>query len=177
MPTRPTPTLDTPHAVASAPGGLRLALARHPALRGEVVAALTGLVERELDQARGVRGAATRRLYRHLTQGHPDLAPRAVDALLEPWLDALQPLWDRHALSDPTEEIPASFAALVSAHPTEAADALLRLAEVRAARSRHAWVRAAARRARRLGADAMARVLPDAARLLDHLTHAHLLEA
>lgn len=170
----PGPEPARPPAASVAPGSLRRALAQHPAVRGEVVASLTALVERELAQARGVRAAAARRLYGFVRQGHPDLTPRAVDALLEPWLDALQPLWDRAAHDPPTACPPPSFAALVSAHPAEAADALLRLAEVRAASSRHAWARAAARRARRLGTNTMARVVPDAARLVDSLTRAHL---
>jgi hypothetical protein len=113
-----------------------------PAQRPAVVADACALIDREVSRTSGVSGLAIRSAYRILSGVRPGMVPSAVDSLITPFADQLDPFYQEHvATAEPLDEI------LVTQR-TSMADALLSITDDRADRTHNRTLRRAYLRVR-----------------------------
>ena len=70
-----------------------------PSARPIVVADACTLVDDEVSRASGISGMAVRSAYRVLMGIRPGILPAAVDGLLDPFADQLDPFYQQHVAS------------------------------------------------------------------------------
>ena len=113
-----------------------------PEKRGAVVADACILLDQEVAGVKGVSGIAVRSGYKVLKGVRPGIVPAAVDALLMPFAEQLDPFYQEHlATGEDLSEI------LVAQRSTMA-DALLSITDDRAARTSHGTITKAYRQLR-----------------------------
>ena len=90
-----------------------------PDARPAVVADACALIDQEVARTSGISGMAIRSAYRVLTGIRPGMVPSAVDGLLDPFADQLDPFYQQHvATGEPLTDI-------LTAQRTSMAEALL----------------------------------------------------
>ena len=97
-----------------------------PEARPAVVADACTLIDEEVARTSGISGMAVRSAYRLLTGFRPGMVPSAVDGLLDPFADQLDPFYQQHvATGEPLSDI-------LIAQRTSMAEALLSITDDRA---------------------------------------------
>jgi hypothetical protein len=113
-----------------------------PEARPVVVADACALVDDEVGRTSGVSGLAIRSAYRVLTGVRPGMVASAIDGLLAPFADQLDPFYQEHlATGQP-------LADLLHAQRTSMAEALLSITDDRADRTTNRTLRRAYQRVR-----------------------------
>ena len=113
-----------------------------PDERPAVVADATALIDRQVRATSGVSGLAIRSAYRVVTSVRPGMVASAVDGMLVPFADALDPFYQEHLASgEPLEQV-------LDDQRTSMAEALLSVTDDRAERSRNRTVKRAYARVR-----------------------------
>lgn len=110
--------------------------------RPAVIADACALIDDEVDRASGLSAMAIRSAYRVLTGVRPGTVPRAVDGLLDPFADRLDPFYQEHVTTG------RPLAEVLVRQRTSMADALLSITDDRAARTSQVTVRRAYQRVR-----------------------------
>jgi hypothetical protein len=111
-------------------------------VRPAVVADACTLIDAEVARASGFSSIAIRSAYKIVSGVRPGIVARAVDGLLDPFADRLDPFYQEHlATGRPMAEV-------LNSERTSMADALLSITDDRAVRTRQATVRRAYRRVR-----------------------------
>lgn len=100
-----------------------------PHVRPEVVADACTLLEDEVRRTSGISGMAIRSAYRVLTGIRPGMVPSAVDGLLDPFADQLDPFYQQHV----TTGVP--LVDILTSQRTSMAEALLSITDDRAERT------------------------------------------
>ncbi len=137
-----------------------------PAARPAVVADACVLIEEEVARTRGVSGMAVRSAFKVMTGVRPGIVPSAVDGLLDPFADHLDPFYQEHlSTGQPLVEV-------LSTQRTSMAEALLSVTDDRAQRTRQATLRAAYRRVRGSARGYVEAAAPGIAALIDAHTPA-----
>jgi hypothetical protein len=113
-----------------------------PSRRPLVVADACALVDREVARTSGVSGLAIRAAYRVLSGVRPGMVSSAVDGLLTPFAEQLDPYYQEHLTTGQP------LADLLVAQRTSMADALLSITDDRAERTSNRTVRRAYERVR-----------------------------
>lgn len=113
-----------------------------PSARPNVVADACALVDDEVSRASGIPGMAVRSAYRVLMGIRPGILPTAVDGLLDPFADQLDPFYQQHVASG------RPLAEILTEQRASMADALLSITDDRAERTSQATLRRAYRRVR-----------------------------
>ena len=103
-----------------------------PDVRPRVVQACVDLVQHEVDAKKGLSGAAIKTGYKVIKALKPGMIPSVVDKLLPEFATALQPIHDKSTAG--AADANAAFKDYLTAHPSEAADALLAVTDARAQR-------------------------------------------
>lgn len=106
-----------------------------PSARADVVADACDLIGQEVAGTSGISGVALRSAYRALRGIRPGMVPAAVDSLLDPFVDGLDPFYQEHR----TTGVP--LVEVLSVQRVSMAEALLAVTDERAARTRQAQVR------------------------------------
>lgn len=113
-----------------------------PASRPAVIADACALIDREVSRTSGVSGMAIRTAYRVVAGIRPGMIATAVDGLLTPFADQLDPFYQEHlATGEPLSDI-------LTQQRTSMADALLSITDDRADRSSNRTIRRAYQRVR-----------------------------
>ena len=113
-----------------------------PDQRPAVVADACALIDREVGRTSGISGLAIRSAYRVLSGLRPGMLASAVDSLISPFSDQLDPFYQEHVATGlPLEEV-------LVAQRTSMADALLSITDDRADRTTNRTLRAAYLRVR-----------------------------
>ena len=108
-----------------------------PHERPAVVADATALIDRQVRATSGVSGLAIRSAYRVVSGVRPGMVASAVDGMLVPFANALDPFYQEHLASgEPLDQ-------LLADQRTTMADALLSVTDDRAERSRNRTVKRA----------------------------------
>ena len=132
-----------------------------PSARPIVVADACALVDDEVSRASGISGMAVRSAHRVLMGIRPGILPAAVDGLLDPFADQLDPFYQQHVTSGrPLVEI-------LAEQRTSMADALLSITDDRAERTSQATLRRAYRRVRGSARGYVEEAAPGIAGLID----------
>ncbi len=108
-----------------------------PDARAAVVVDACELIDREVARTRGVSGVAIRAAYRLVVGVRPGMLSGAVDTLLAPFADQLDPFYQEHLTTGEP------MARILQEQRASMADALLSITDDRAERTRHAAVRRA----------------------------------
>lgn len=108
-----------------------------PARRADVVRDACGLIDAEVSRASGVSGLAVRSAYRLVRGIRPGMIATAVDGLLQPFADQLDPFFQEHRTTGKP------LVQILVAERTSMADALLSITDDRAERTSHASARRA----------------------------------
>lgn len=110
--------------------------------RPAVVADACLLIDREVRATSGISGLAIRSAYRVVTGVRPGMVSSAVDGMLVPFCEQLDPFYQEHlAAGEPLEDV-------LVAQRTSMADALLSVTDDRAQRTRNRAVLRAYQRVR-----------------------------
>lgn len=133
-----------------------------PARRDQVVAALVGTVESEVQRKSGLTGVALKTALKAVQKISPDLVRRAVNGMLPDMAQRLDPMWQ--ARGDQP------FAVYLPSRADEAADALLAVTDERAARPKHAAVAKVYNTVRPKAKSQVIDALPAVGRTIDHVT-------
>ena len=106
-----------------------------PAKRGALIEDSLRLLDSEVDDKGGLSGIAIKTAYKVVKGISPDFLHKAVDYLMDDFLDALDPIYQSalQAGQDPKQQ-------LVS-NPSRVADALLAITDARASRAKNAVVK------------------------------------
>ena len=137
-----------------------------PHVRPEVVADACTLLEDEVRRTSGISGMAIRSAYRVLTGIRPGMVPSAVDGLLDPFADQLDPFYQQHV----TTGVP--LADILTSQRTSMAEALLSITDDRAERTSQVTLRRAYQRVRRSARGYVEAAAPGIAGLIDAHTPA-----
>jgi hypothetical protein len=132
-----------------------------PAARPAVVADACILIDREVARTSGLSGLAVRSAYRVLTGIRRGMVPSAVDGLLDPFADQLDPFYQQHvATGEPLADI-------LTAQRTSMAEALLSITDDRAERTSQVTLRRAYQRVRGTARGYVEAAAPGIAELID----------
>lgn len=113
-----------------------------PSARPAVVASASDLIREEIARTSGASGMAVRSAYRLVTGIRPEIVSQAVDSLLDPFADGLDPFYQEHTTTG------RPLADILAEQRTSMAEALLAVTDERAARTKHVRLRDAYRRVR-----------------------------
>ncbi len=137
-----------------------------PSVRPAVVADACALLDEEVARTSGVSGMAVRSAYRLLRGIRPGMVPNAVDGLLDPFADQVDPFYQQHlATGEPLADI-------LTAQRTSMAEALLSITDDRAERTSHVTLRRAYQRVRGSARGYVEAAAPGIAGLIDAHTPA-----
>ena len=125
-----------------------------PDRRGQVVADLQALVDQEVAGKGGLSGGIVKTGYAAIKKIKPGIVGRAVDSLLEEFVDALEPHWAAYR-AQPTP----GFGAFLAGRPDEVSQALLAVTDRRAEKA-SAATRSAYNRLRPKAQDNVVDALP-----------------
>ena len=132
-----------------------------PAARPAVVADACILIDQEVARTSGLSGMAVRSAYRVLTGIRRGMVPSAVDGLLDPFADQLDPFYQQHvATGEPLADI-------LTAQRTSMAEALLSITDDRAERTSQVTLRRAYQRVRGSARGYVEAAAPGIAELID----------
>ncbi len=132
-----------------------------PDARPAVVADACRLIDQEVARTSGISGMAIRSAYRVLTGIRPGMVPSAVDGLLDPFADQLDPFYQQHvATGGPLVDI-------LTAQRTSMAEALLSITDDRAERTTQVTLRRAYQRVRGSARGYVESAAPGIAELID----------
>ncbi len=137
-----------------------------PSARPAVVSDACALIDDEVRRTSGVSGMAIRSAYRILTGIRPGIVPSAVDGLLDPFADQLDPFYQQHV----TTGLP--LAEILTAQRTSMAEALLSITDDRAERTSQVTARRAYQRVRGSARAHVEAAAPGIAALIDAHTPA-----
>ena len=135
-----------------------------PHLRPEVVADACTLLEDEVRRTSGISGMAIRSAYRVLTGIRPGMVPSAVDGLLDPFADQLDPFYQQHV----TTGVP--LVDILTSQRTSMAEALLSITDDRAERTSQMTLRRTYQRVRGSARSYVEAAAPGIATLIDEHT-------
>ena len=132
-----------------------------PAARPAVVADACTLIEEEVARTSGISGMAVRSAFKVMTGVRPGIVPSAVDGLLDPFADQLDPFYQEHlSTGQPLVEV-------LSTQRTSMAEALLAITDDRAERTRQTTLRRAYQRVRGSARGYVEAAAPGIAGLID----------
>jgi hypothetical protein len=132
-----------------------------PNVRPVVVADACTLIDDEVRRTSGISGMAIRSAYRVLTGIRPGMVPSAVDGLLDPFADQLDPFYQQHvATGQPLVDI-------LTAQRTSMAEALLAITDDRSERTSQVTLRRAYQRVRGSARGYVEAAAPGIATLID----------
>ncbi|WP_409484065.1 DUF6918 family protein [Arsenicicoccus dermatophilus] len=103
-----------------------------PARRDTAVDTLTGVVDAEIADKKGVSGTVLKTAYSAVKKINDGIVRKAVDAMLPDAAAAMQPLWETRGTTP--------FGEHLAANSSQAADALLAVSDKRAANPKHAAI-------------------------------------
>lgn len=136
------------------------------AARPAVIADACALIDDELARATGFSAIAMRSAYKVMTGLRPGVVARAVDGLLDPFADRLDPFYQEHVTTgQPLAEV-------LTGQRTSMADALLSITDDRAERTQQVTLRRAYQRVRGSARGYVEAAAPGIAGLIDaHTPH------
>lgn len=137
-----------------------------PGARPAVVADACTLIDDEVARTSGLSGMAIRSAYRVLTGIRPGMVPSAVDGLLDPFADQLDPFYQQHLTTGEP------LAGILTSQRTSMAEALLSITDDRAERTSQVTLRRAYRRVRGTARGYVEAAAPGIAALIDAHTPA-----
>lgn len=123
--------------------------------RGEVVTDLQNLVDAEVAAKSGISGGLIKTGYATVKKVKPGIIGRAVDKMLDDFVDALEPFWEAYK-TQPAQ----GFGQYLAGRPQEAADALLAVTDKRAEGYGNGAVTSAYKRMREKAKDNVIEALP-----------------
>lgn len=132
-----------------------------PTRRPAVVTDLEALVDGEVSSKSGISGAVIKTGYAAAKKLRPSVVPSAVDKLLGEFTGALEPYYAEYQATSA-----ADFGAYLAERP-DAADALLKVTDVRAERSSSETLKSAYGKLRPHGERNVQEALPQLGRLID----------
>lgn len=132
-----------------------------PSARPAVVSDACVLIEEEVRRTSGLSGMAIRSAYRVLTGIHPGIVPSAVDGLLDPFADQLDPFYQQHVTTGQP------LADILTTQRTSMAEALLSITDDRAERTSQVTARRAYQRVRGSARGYVEAAAPGIAALID----------
>lgn len=132
-----------------------------PDARPAVVADACTLLDHEVASASGLSGMAIRTAYRVLTGIRPGMVRGAVDGLLDPFADQLDPFYQQHLTTG------APLSDILTAQRTSMAEALLSITDDRAERTSQVTLRRAYQRVRGSARGYVEAAAPGIAALID----------
>ena len=132
-----------------------------PDARPAVVADACTLLDQEVARASGLSGMAIRTAYRVLTGIRPGMVRGAVDGLLDPFADQLDPFYQQHLATG------APLSDILTAQRTSMAEALLSITDDRAERTSQVTLRRAYQRVRGSARGYVEAAAPGIAALID----------
>lgn len=113
-----------------------------PEVRASVVADACTLIDQEVARTSGISGMAVRSAYKVLKGIRPGIMPSAVDGLLDPFVDQLDPFYQEHLTTgQPLVEV-------LTIQRTSMAEALLSVTDDRSERTKQLTLRRAYQRVR-----------------------------
>lgn len=130
-------------------------------VRPQVVADACALLDDEVRRTSGISGMAIRSAYRVLTGIRPGMVPSAVDGLLDPFADQLDPFYQQHV----TTGVP--LADILASQRTSMAEALLSITDDRAERTSQVTLRRTYLRVRGAARGYVEAAAPGIATLID----------
>lgn len=134
--------------------------------RPAVIADACELIDEELARASGFSATAMRAAYKVMTGLRPGIVARAVDGLLDPFADRLDPFYQEHVTTG------RPLAEVLTGQRTSMADALLSITDDRAQRTQQASLRRAYQRVRGSARGYVEAAAPGIAGLIDAHTPA-----
>ncbi len=137
-----------------------------PHARPAVVSDACALIDDEVRRTSGISGMAIRSAHRVLTGIRPGMVPSAVDGLLDPFADQLDPFYQQHV----TTGVP--LVDILTSQRTSMAEALLSITDDRAERTRQVTLRRAYQRVRGSARGYVEAAAPGIAALIDAHTPA-----
>jgi hypothetical protein len=138
--------------------------------RARVVSDCAALIDAQVKAKRGLSGIAIKGAYTTVKTIKRGMVPDVINALLDDWLDKLQPYYDTWSA-----EPGVSFAEFLAARSDEVAEDLLSVTDARAQNTKH---KTAAKAYHKMRGSAKANVIeavPELARVID--THVQALDA
>jgi len=133
--------------------------------RGEVVTDLKAFVDQEVAGKSGLSGGVVKTGYAAVKKVKPGIIERALDNLLEEFVDAMEPYWAAYQ-AQPTP----GFGAYLSSRPQEVSQALLAVTDRRAERSSRAAVTSVYNKLRPKGQENVIEALPRLGDLVERHT-------
>jgi hypothetical protein len=132
-----------------------------PSARPAVVSDACALIDDEVRRTSGISGMAIRSAYRVLTGIRPGIVPTAVDGLLDPFADQLDPFYQQHVTTG------RPLAEILITQRTSMAEALLSITDDRAERTSQVTARRAYQRVRGSARAHVEAAAPGIAALID----------
>lgn len=131
-------------------------------VRPRVVADCTALIDAQVKAKRGVSGLAIKGAYGTIKRIKKGMVPEVVEALLDDWLDRLQPYYDNWS-----RERSGAFSEHLTERSEEVAEALLTVTDERADKTSHKTAAKAYRKMRPSAKNNVVQAVPDLARLIE----------
>lgn len=131
-------------------------------VRPRVVADCTQLIDDQVKAKRGVSGLAIKGAYGTIKRIKRGMVPEVVEALLDDWLDRLQPYYD-----DWAQDRSGSFSDHLIARSETVAEALLTVTDERAEKTSHKTAAKAYRKMRPSAKNNVIEAVPGLARLIE----------
>lgn len=139
-----------------------------PQKRKEVVADCVALLESEVKSKGGLGGMAVKVAYAVVKAIKPGIIPNTVDGLLDEFVDALQPFFEKYQ----QESSQAGFGSYIGPRANDVAEALLHVTDKRAQRSKIKIMVSSYQKLRPKGKTHVEQSVPGLGRLLDkHITN------
>ena len=141
-------------------------LTTEPERRAELVRDAEKVLDAEVSDKRGLAGMAVKGTFKVVKNLQPGFVPRAVDDLLNDFVGALEPIWDRWAASDDTSSCKEYFVA----NAGDVADALLSITDGRAENTKHKPLKKAYGKLRPMGKEHVIAAMPRVGALVERHT-------
>lgn len=131
-------------------------------VRPRVVSECTALIDAQVKAKRGVSGLAIKGAYGTIKRIKKGMVPEVVEALLDDWLDKLQPYYD-----DWSQARSGAFSEHLIGHSEQVAEDLLTVTDVRADNTSHKTAAKAYRKMRPSAKSNVIEAVPGLARLIE----------
>jgi hypothetical protein len=142
---------------------LKSELGREPTRPG-LVADCAALIDNQVKAKRGLSGIAIKGAYGTVKAIKRGMVPDVIDALLDDWLDKLQPYYETWSASGATS----GFAEYLATRSDEVAEDLLTVTDERAQNSKHKTAAKAYQKMRGSAKTNVVEAVPELARIIEN---------
>ena len=133
-----------------------------PEVRPNLVRECATLVDEEVGAKSGLSGLAIKAAYKVVKGFKPGIIQESVDGMIDDMIKNLEPFWEQYEASGKSQP----FADYASASRGTVADALLKVSDDRAAKTRHSALKGAYEKLRPTGKKNVEEAVPRVARLV-----------